>query len=193
MTVSQWYQYLLEEGVTMVEDQEGRRTARACRVEELQPEVDWRSSFSLARLKGISLDQKSLLFKLLHQLLPTGERVHRLQPAKSLACSNCRAGEVENMQHAIFLCEANKLAAAAMLRSAQCYSASLTADRLLHLDVEVLDPFTLPTVTIVATGLELIWRNRMKTTATSYDRGGHAGGAAGQGGAAQADTEQEAP
>ena len=23
MTVSQWYQYLLEEGVTMVEDQEG--------------------------------------------------------------------------------------------------------------------------------------------------------------------------
>ena len=97
------------------------------------------------------------------------------------------------MQHAIFLCEANKLAAAAMLRSAQCYSASLTADRLLQLDVEVLDPFTLPTVTIVATGLELIWRNRMKTTATSYDRGGHAGGAAGQGGAAQADTEQEAP
>ena len=40
MTVSQWYLYMLEEGVTMLEDEEGRRTARTCRVEELQLAVD---------------------------------------------------------------------------------------------------------------------------------------------------------
>ena len=33
MTVSQWYQYLIEETVTMEEGEEGRRTARTCRVE----------------------------------------------------------------------------------------------------------------------------------------------------------------
>ena len=52
MTVGQWYQYLLEDRVTMVKDKEGRRTARRCMVEELQPEVNWGRSFSLARLRG---------------------------------------------------------------------------------------------------------------------------------------------
>ena len=54
--LGQWYQYLLEDRVTMVKDKEGRRTARRCRVEELQPEVNWGRSFSLARLKGLSPD-----------------------------------------------------------------------------------------------------------------------------------------
>ena len=167
MTVSQWYQYLLEEGVTMVEDEEGRRTARTCRLEELQPGVDWGSSFSLARHKGLSPDQKSILFKLLHQLLPTGERVNRLQPAKSAVCSLCRTGQVDTLLHAVFNCEANNSAAAAMLRCAQLYSPSLSADGLLRLELEVEDPFTLPTVAIIATGVDLIWTNRMKTTTTS--------------------------
>ena len=78
MTIGQWYRYLLEERVTIDEGNEGRREDKRCRVEELEPGVDWRRSFSVARLKGLSTDQKSFLFKLLHQLLPTGERVHRL-------------------------------------------------------------------------------------------------------------------
>ena len=90
--MGQWYQYLLEDRVTMVKDKEGRRTARRCIVEELQPEVNWGRSFSLARLKGLSPDNKSVLLKVLHQLLPTGERVARLQPNKSPACSLCRTG-----------------------------------------------------------------------------------------------------
>ena len=61
MTVGQWYQYLLEDRVTMVKDKEGRRTARRCRLEELKPEVNWGRSFSLARLKGLSPDNKSVL------------------------------------------------------------------------------------------------------------------------------------
>ena len=94
------------------------------------------------------------------------KRVNRLQPAKSSACSVCRTGHIDTLQHAIFNCEANKCSAAAMLKCAQCYSPGLTADGLLRLEVDVQDPFTLPTVTIIATGLELIWTSRMKTTTT---------------------------
>ena len=167
MTISQWYMYLLEENITMVEDQEGRRTARLCRVEELQPEVNWGRSFSLARLKGLSPNQKSVLFKLLHQLLLTGERVHRLQPNKSPACSLCRTAPLDTLLHAIFECEANTTAAGAMLRAAQCYSPALSSAGLLRLEVEAQDPFALPTVVIVATGIELIWSNRLKSAVTS--------------------------
>ena len=98
MTVGQWYQYLLED---RVKDKEGRRTAKRCSVEELQPEVNWGRSFSLARVKGLLPDNKSVLLKVLHQLLPTGERFARLQPNKSLACSLCRTGPVDTLLHAI--------------------------------------------------------------------------------------------
>ena len=167
MTISQWYMYLLEEDVTMVEDEEGRRTARTCRVEELQPEVNWGRSFSLAGLKGLSPDQKSVLFKLLHQLLPTGERVARLQPNKSPACTLCQTAPLDTLQHAIIECEANSAAAGAMLRGAQCYCPSLSPAGLLRLEVDAQDPFALPSVIIIATGVQLIWTNRLKSAVTS--------------------------
>ena len=88
---------------------------------------NWGRSYSLARLKGLSPDHKSVLFKLLHQLLPTGERVHRLQPNKSPACTLCRTGPVDTLLHACTECEANNAAGAreCMLRHSPppaCYN-----------------------------------------------------------------------
>ena len=167
MTVGQWYTFLLEENVTMTEDDEGRREPRKCRVEEQKPEVVWSRSYSLARMKGLSPEQKSFMFKVLHQLLPTQERVNRIHPDKSSSCRLCRAAPVDTLHHAIYTCESNKSAAEAMLSCAQVYAPSLTSEGSLHLEAEVLDPFTLPTVLILATGLELIWNNRMKLLITS--------------------------
>ena len=58
-------------------------------------------------------------------------------------------------------------AAGVMLRAAQCYSPSLSPVGLLRLEVDAQDPFTLPTVVFIATGIELIWTNRMKSAVTS--------------------------
>ena len=54
-----------------------------------------------------------------------------------------------------------------MLRAAQCYSPALSPAGLLRLEVEAQDPFALPTVVIVATGIDLIWSNRLKSAVTS--------------------------
>ena len=54
-----------------------------------------------------------------------------------------------------------------MLRCAQMYAPSLTPEGSLYLELEVQDPFTLPTVAILFTGLEHIWCNRMKSLATT--------------------------
>ena len=69
--------------------------------------------------------------------------------------------------HSIFECEANQSAAMVMLRCGQCYAPSLSAAGLLRLEVDAQDPFALPTVVIIATGIELIWTNRMKSAVTS--------------------------
>ena len=58
-------------------------------------------------------------------------------------------------------------AARVMLRAAQCYSPSLSPVCLLRLKVHAQDPFTLPNVIFIATGMELIWTNRMKSVVTS--------------------------
>ena len=88
-------------------------------MEELQPQVDWRRSYSLARQKGRFPDRKSVLVMLLHQLLPTEERVTRLQHNKSPACSLWRTGPVDTLMHTITECQANKAAAMLILRGAQ--------------------------------------------------------------------------
>ena len=54
-----------------------------------------------------------------------------------------------------------------MLRGAQCYNASLSPVGLLRLEVDAQDPFTLPTVVLIATGIELIWTDSMKSAVTS--------------------------
>ena len=43
MSEKQWYQYLLEEKVTMVETEQGRKLI-PCRVETRHPEHDWETS-----------------------------------------------------------------------------------------------------------------------------------------------------
>ena len=71
----------------MEEEKEDRRMPKSWRVEELQPGVDWGRRYSLTNFKEISPDHKSVMFQLLHQLLPPGERVYTAQtPAGQEPC-----------------------------------------------------------------------------------------------------------
>ena len=63
MTLKQWYYHLLEELVTH-EVRDGQRVQIQCRVEMLNPSNDWSKSFHLSRLKGLSSQIRSFLFKL---------------------------------------------------------------------------------------------------------------------------------
>ena len=75
MTTSQWVQVLTEDGLTMVETDQGRDFI-PCRAELLFPNMDRELSWRLSRLRGLSSELVSFNFKLLHGLLPVKERVH---------------------------------------------------------------------------------------------------------------------
>ena len=100
-----------------------------------------------------------------HTLEP--QEPQELEPQKSAACKLCRARTVDSLYHAIYSCEANRQAASMMLKCAQCYAGSLTSEGSLRLEVDIQDPFSLPTVTILATGIDHIWSNRQTSVATS--------------------------
>ena len=85
MSEKQWYQYLLEEEVTMAETEHGRELI-PCRAENKGPEIDWKTVWHRARLPGLGHVLVSFLFKVMHDLLPTQERVSRTNPTVTATC-----------------------------------------------------------------------------------------------------------
>ena len=167
MSVQQWYTYLLEKFVTKRDPhQDGRLELIPNRIETNHPNIQWNEYYRLQRLKGLAPITKTFLFKLVHQLLPSRERVHRIMPANTGECW-CNTGELETYMHAFFECSKNSDAAEAMLRLARVYDTQLTAEKALQLLVDADEVFLLPTITVLATGLMAIWENRLQKRVTN--------------------------
>ena len=137
-----------------------------CKVEEREPTVFWSESYRISRLHGLSPMSKSFLFKLVHTLLPSKERVSRIIPATSPLCW-CNLGLEENYHHLFFQCIKNQEAGLALLHCIQSYDRAATGVRSLRLELTADDPFLLPCTALLATGLELIWENRKFKKATT--------------------------
>ena len=88
-------------------------------------------------------------------------------PATSPACTLCRDNLPETYLHCFFGCSHNRDAGEALLRCATSYARTLTAPSLLRLEVVCDDPFLLPTIVLIATGLQLIWNNRHEKKVTT--------------------------
>ena len=167
MTVKEWYRVLLEKNVTKREiDEDGRMELIPCKTEQRNTQFEWSESYRLSRLKGLNPDTKSFLFKLLHQLLPSKERVHHLTPTASPLCW-CDSGQHETYTHLFYTCPKNREAGEAVLRVAQAYDRNLTVEKSLRLEIKTDETFTLPTVAILATGLLFIWENRKQRKQTT--------------------------
>ena len=137
-----------------------------CKVEEREPDVFWSESYRISRLIGLSPEIKSFLFKMIHTLLPSKERIHHLTPLTSPLCW-CNTGEQETYIHLFFKCPKNNLAADALLRVVQSYDPACTEEKSLRLELNPDEIFLLPTASILSTGLNFIWENRKSRKSTS--------------------------
>ena len=171
MTVKQWYRYLLEVNVTMEKvDDEGRMAVKKCKVEELNPSLNWQLSYYLGRLTGLTPEVKTFNFKMTHMILPCKERISQLLPNALPACNLCRAQETESITHAMFQCEINREAALYLLAHTKIYDTTITQEKVLKLQIHTDALYELPTMVVLCSGLSLIWRNRQDKKATRlYD------------------------
>ena len=80
-----------------------------CRVERQNPGTDWNNCWRLARIPGLGPNNVSFLFKLLHQTLPTQERVGRVKPNHSSSCKmlECQGNTEETLLHGLIECQGN--------------------------------------------------------------------------------------
>ena len=78
-SAKEWYRVLLEDQLLISQLTENTPAMLLpISVETLSPENEWPAIWRLARINGLGSQLTSFLFKLLHGLLPTQDRVHRL-------------------------------------------------------------------------------------------------------------------
>ena len=105
-------------------------------LERAAPTVDWEHCWRLARMGGLGPDNMTFLFKLLHQILPTQERVARTKPSTSPSCKmpgKC----LENLEHALIFCQANDDVGLKLLEKVRGFTPTLQAESLIRLELHV--------------------------------------------------------
>ena len=149
MTSSQWYSLLLEDNLTMSSpDENSPRQYTACRTELANPDNDWEQTWRLARLKGLGPDMTTFLWRLLHRLLPTQDRVSKIVRSQnsSSSCQLCQEDRVEDLMHAFFMCSFNGNAGNILLRCLSSIVPGLSSSQVLLLNLDLEPSTELPVV-----------------------------------------------
>ena len=162
------YNFLMED-LLMSEAQGdgGQQQLTPLRVELNDMTVNWPRSWQLARAQPLGPQLNSFLFKLLHQLLPTGERVAKILPSSSPLCSQCIHKEVETLHHALFACAANLGLSYLLLQALKEFDPLITPHKVLTLNFELNSELQLPITWSIATFLSSLWSARADTKKVS--------------------------
>ena len=109
MTEAQWYHILLKENVTKEKNEEQGHSFIPCRAELMNMGNDWETSWKRMRLKGLGSELVSFLFKLLHHLFVTQERLSRINQGTTSTCkaAGCPGYRIEDIEHALVKCPGN--------------------------------------------------------------------------------------
>ena len=164
MTSKQWYLLLVENKVTMELDPASPSEQQhiQCRAEVASPANDWERTWYYARLKGIGPDMFTFLWRLLHRLLPTQDRVHRIIKTKSSNsnCQLCQDGVTEDLQHAFFQCSFNTNAGDHLTRCLSTVMPGIDSTKILILNFDLEESDQFPCVWFASHLLYNIWNCR---------------------------------
>ena len=168
MSLKIWYKHLLEVKVTHTES-EDTSVLVPCRVERLAPVIDWGMSWRAVCVPGLSPVMRSFLWRMLHDILPTQERLHRMNMpnAPSPLCVQCTEGKLDDIEHALLRCNKIKPGADFLLETLKSEIPDITFERIKYLDFRSED-LLVPTYLTAAT-LSQLWSSRSCTRNLSWN------------------------
>ena len=170
MSSGMWYRVLLEDNVTSETDQNGFRYTKACKTESKHPDIDWEQTWPLACIPGLESADCSFLWRMVHNLLPTQERLNRiLNSVNSPLCTLCNQQVVCDLPHALITCHFNNDIGNWLIRCLGLLHPHLNPQQLviLHFDLDAKDRASLSTVWLTAKTLEAIWQCRITKKAST--------------------------
>ena len=120
----------------------------------------------MIRLFGLSPDQKSFLFKLVQNLIPTKERQHRCGKVATPSCNDPE----DNLEH-LFSCPQSNELTNPLFNSISCQVDGLTTKDIIEMNIRPSESWELPAAWLVATCLEFVWKARMAGKISRLERG----------------------
>ena len=168
MTTKQWYRVLLERNVTMkINDPSPEQVWIPAKCEVSQPGVNWDRTWLFAKLKGLNSEQTSFLFKLLHNILPTSVRLHRLKQKNSPACTLCSTGISEDCLHALLECPHNNDVNSWILKLCQKTVPNCRTTDIIYLNLNLTDPLMFPMIWLLSHIFCMVWKLRSNKKAVN--------------------------
>ena len=141
----------------MVEENGTPREYIKSRAELASPDTDWETSWRRARLKGLGTEATSFLWKTMHNILPTEQRLARILPNSSQNCKYCPTPTPANLLHCFFECVNTREAGSWLLAMLQQQDPSLSASGLLKLEFQADESQEMPLVWLAAQTLLYTW------------------------------------
>ena len=108
-----------------------------CKADLANPNTDWKVSWSLCRQQGIHPDMASFLWKMIHNLLSTQYRLHRLGASPSPTFTHCKESD-GTLRHELVECSSNNNVGQLLTSCLQTYLPDLTPSSLLRLEFPTL-------------------------------------------------------
>lgn len=117
-----------------------------CRVELANTDIDWCNIWRRIRLPGLGPENISFLFKLVHQILVTQERLSRITPTTTPTCKvpGCTMPPIDDQVHALITCEGNNGVGNAVLNCQRQLVPNLSNEAALRFDIQSLSCGSLP-------------------------------------------------
>ena len=113
-------------------------------------------------MRGLTNDSRTFLWRLLNNLLPTEQRLHKLHKSPSAICKLCQDNQDDNIwSHSFASCSFSLQAMEWMINILKMFDPSITKERavLLQINPQNTDN-VLPCVWIIAETLQFIWAKR---------------------------------
>ena len=162
MSSREWYLLLVEDKVTMeLQPNTDRQQPIKCKAEVANPNNDWDRTWRFARLKGLESEIITFLWRLLHKLLPTQDRIQRIVKKKPPHCQLCQDDLTEDLEHAFFHCRFNENTGQDLQRCLSGVIPGVSITQILNLDLQMnpSDEFSL--IWIAGHFLFCIWSCRV--------------------------------
>ena len=157
-----WYKALLEKYVTAEVDDNGFQYDKRCKIEREHPDIDWDRTWSLACIRGLESSEYTFLWKMIHNLLPTKERLSRiLATVTNPQCALCNSQDTCNLAHALFSCSFNNNVGQWLLNLLSSIIPNVTPSQVILLNLNIQDKQQLPVIWLIANVLSIVWNCRM--------------------------------
>ena len=168
LTIKDWTNLLTRDNVThQTLDGVTEVTLRPLTVEIRHSDVNWPATWERARVPGLPSDLASMLFKVLHNLLPTQERQYRLGGGADQGnCTYCDPEVKDDLLHAFTGCTLNKHNFAYISALINYLSPGTNDRQVIFLGYQPLGKQQeLAACMTISEGLRFIWHNRTRSRA----------------------------